>query len=128
MLLHSVENSQTYNIVIKRYTNEKVVWSKHIIMSQTFICLIVIWNCDKDFLLIHYNGEWQGKKSARVYTPSLYYDLIRLQQSQGMPSLSCFCPVLSSSPFPYHVSVVNGFSQSIYYFLTLISRHLSALK
>ena len=25
----------------------------------------------------------------------------------------------------YHVSVVNGFSQSIYYSLTLISRHLS---
>ena len=46
----------------------------------------------------------------------------------SLPLLLLFIPYshfIYLRPFSYHVSVVNGFSQSIYYSLTLISRHLS---
>ena len=98
---------------------------KHFLANFLYILLYL--GCDTDILLIHYNAEWHGKKSARVYTLSsvLWFDTTATIEHKECPPPQMPYSYFYYRSSSYHVSVVNGFSQSIYYSLTLISRHLS---
>ena len=94
---------------------------------ENFLYILLYLGCDTDILLIHYNAEWHGKKSARVYTLSsvLWFDTTATIEHKECPPPQMPYSYFYYRSSSYHVSVVNGFSQSIYYSLTLISRHLS---
>ena len=94
---------------------------------ENFLYILLYLGCDTDILLIHYNAEWHGKKSARVYTLSsvLWFDTTATIKHKEFPPPQMPYSYFYYRSSSYHVSVVNGFSQSIYYSLTLISRHLS---
>ena len=98
---------------------------KHSLTNIIYILLYL--GCDTDILLIHYNAEWHGKKSARVYTLSsvLWFDTTATIEHKECPPPQMPYSYFYYRSSSYHVSVVNGFSQSIYYSPTLISRHLS---